>query len=358
MKRSNEQESFRWLAKAVGREVLPDPVWDVLVGAGHLRALREGKITEGQLIDYTRTLLWYGDVVEQAESMPEPRQGKLVTEYQNFEYEAERARTLASYLELRVAMHPSVLQFRRKWFEEGRQLKREGAYRLANLPEARVAQPNSQPMGGTTQSGSLELFSSGPERRQRVEFEAESILADLYEVSQRLRTELFPLWSEAEAAWVIVTGEVWEPPQPLIGKVMNHTNDHLTYGTINLTVEPWVSTESVVKAYQWLQAQTLGRKPRALIQRNLRVVEFVMGELSVLVSQVSEDTPVPPKVTWRKLMDQWNEANPEDAYDDERHFHRDFHRTANAVVRPYEATHLAAGDAGRVMASVRTQEEG
>ena len=45
--------------------------------------------------------------------------------------------------------------------------------------------------------------------------------------------------------------------------------------------------------------------------------------------------------SWRILMDRWNRENPDASYDDERQFYRDFHRVANAVVRPYSGDAVA-----------------
>ena len=346
------------LAEALGRETVPLPVWEVLVGAGHVREFEEGRITERKLVDYARALLLYADVVEQVESAPEQKPGKPVPEPPSFGHIAERARALAKYLELRVATHHRVLRFRRQWLGSVRPLSFKAAGALAEHPKLREARPGQDSTDDTTRAGGfLELFSGDLGECVRVDFGPGSGLGQLKEVSRQLREELFPLWSEAEAAWVIVTGKVKRTPQPVSWEVNNLTNDYLTHGTINLTIEPWVATDVVVKAYQWLQAGMLGRKPRALIQRNLRVVQFVMGELTELATQDPEDVTGLPKISWRRLVDRWNEANPEEPYDDERHLHRDFYRTAEAVVRPYEATRLDTTDANWMMLGPNLEAE-
>lgn len=339
------------LAEALGRETVPLPVWAVLFGAGHVQEFDEGRITERKLVDYARALLLYADVVEQVGSAPEQKPGKPVPEPPRFDHVAERARALARYLELRVATHHDVLRFRRQWLGSVRPLGFKEAGALAETPELREARPGQDNTGDTTRAGGfLELFSGDLGECVRADFGPGSGLEQLKEVSRQLREGLFPLWSEAEAAWVIVTGKVKRTPQPVSWEVNHLANAYLTHGTINLTIEPWVATDAVVKAYQWLQAGMLGRKPRALIQRNLRVVQFVMGELTELATQDPEDVTGLPKISWRRLMDRWNEANPEDPYDDERHLHRDFYRTAEAVVRPYEATRIDDTDGNWRMA--------
>src|SRR3954471_9997892 len=93
------------------------------------------------------------------------------------------------------------------------------------------------------------------------------------------------------------------------------------------------SAETVVNTYQYLQAQMLRRKPRALSQRNLAVAQFVMRELREMVIAESEGQPdhvdygeqlmnrvkTSPDETsenewteqqrrpWRMLMGRWNQ---------------------------------------------------
>lgn len=358
MNRVEEVQLRGRLAEALGRETLPDSVWGVLVGAGHIHQFDEGRIKEGRLVDYARALLLYADVVEQAESTLDQKPGKPVPEPPSFDHEVERARAVARYLELRVATHPGVLRFRRQRLEGGRLLSFEEAYVLPETIELREPLPDQTRTNKTTSmGGSLELFIGDSDERVRVDFASGSFLEQLKEVSRQLREELFPPWSEAEAIWVIVTGKVKQIPQPVSWGLSHYANDYLTYGTINLTIEPWVATDAVVKMYQAMQAGILGRKPRALIQRNLRVVQFVMVGLTELVMRDPKDATEPPRVSWRRLMDRWNEANPEDPYSDERHLHRDFYRTAEAVVRPYEAARLGTTDANWIMLGPNPETE-
>jgi hypothetical protein len=354
----NHEGLRRRLAHALGREVLPRPVWEVLTSAGHVRDFDMEKITEERLTAYARALLVYGDVVEQVGAEVDQERGRSLPEPPRFDYEAARARALSRYLELRVATHPDVLRFRRRWFPGGQPLSAGDALLLAQSPALREAQPEEHGADeGAATAGHLELVVNESGGCARVDFGRGSVLERLKMVSQQIRREMFPPWSEAEAAWVIATGKVRTDPCPVTWNVINHANDYLTYGTINIAVEPWVASETVIKAYQWLQSGTLGRKPRALIERNLRVVEFVMGELKDLVTSDPVEATAPPRTSWRKLMNRWNEANPEDLYEDERHFHRDFYRTAHAVVRPYGRRHLDARVASWMGADPTSEEK-
>jgi hypothetical protein len=335
-----EQALRRTLAEAVGRERLPDPVWDVLKHMGHVADSLEGKPSSEGLVHYAEMLLLYGDVLEQVESRLDTPNRKRTTEPPQLSgYEEEREKALARYLELRVASHPSVLEFRQEHLR-GKLWSSETAYQRMendNFLGSWSRGPGRE-RSEVTDRERLQFFARQPGVSILVPFEAGSKFEQLKTISNELMEDLFPPWNEAEAAWVVVTGRVRHIPQPLVGGVTDYTRDHLTYATINLAVEPWVATEAVVKTYQWWQARMLGRKPRALSERNLRVVQFVMRELSGLVALKQEDSPEPPRLSWRILMQRWNNANPEEAYEDERHFHRDFYRTANAVVHPYDAS--------------------
>ncbi len=337
-----EQALRRELAEAVGRERLTDPVWDVLKHMGHVDDFLASNLSRERLVHYAEVLLLYGDVLEQVETRSNTQNRNLTTEPPQLGgYEEERGKALATYLELRVASHPSVLEFRQEhlW---GNLWSFERAYQLMendNFLGSWSRGPGRE-RSEVTDRQTLQFLTRQPGVFVEVPFEAGSKFEQLKMVSNELREGLFPPWNEAEAAWVVVTGKVKHMPQPLVGEAVDYPNDHLTYGTINLTVQPWVATEAVVKNYQWWQARMLGRKPRALSERNLRVVQFVMRELSELIARDQEDSPAPPRLSWRILMQRWNNANPEEAYDDERHFHRDFHRTASTVVRPYDASSL------------------
>ena len=124
-----------------------------------------------------------------------------------------------------------------------------------------------------------------------------------------------------------------------MGKIDYLSNEHLTRNVVTLRVEPWIAAETVLRTYQYLQALTLGRRPRAVSERNLAMVRFVMKQLRALLTTPTEDDGEPPRVSWRRLMNNWNQENEESwAYEDERRFYRDCHRTLRTIVRPYDTT--------------------
>jgi hypothetical protein len=88
--------------------------------------------------------------------------------------------------------------------------------------------------------------------------------------------------SKAQAAWFTLTGDI-----PTISGVRGQAHftrtAAVTYGNMILTVEPWVSADSVRQAYLDLQRQMLNRKNRSLSERNLAVFRFVVGETLSLI---------------------------------------------------------------------------
>jgi hypothetical protein len=340
---------------------IPKPAWKVLVGQGHVQDFLEGRITWEKLVEFARPLAFYGDLVEQAEALPEPgeissdREGDIQAP-QFGVYEEERARTFAEYLELRVAGDPGVLQWRRDVWGSTRPLSPEDAYGLV-LYKSSVLYLSD--MAGTRYAdhyegkpkGRLDFFDNEFGRIMSMPFYEGSMLESLHDLSEKLRNELFPYWSVAEACWLALTGKVREVPACLVGEVESLSNEHLSRKVVKLSVEPWISGDAVLRTYQYLQALTLGRRPRAVSERNLAMVRFVMKQLSALVTTPAEDEPEtdrvlwsknkakPHRVSWRTLMHSWNRENEESwAYEDERRFYRDCHRTLRIIVRPYDAT--------------------
>jgi hypothetical protein len=347
---TDEQQVRTQLALFIGgRMTIPEAAWEVLVGQGHVEDFLEGRITWERLVEFAKPLTFYGDLVEHAEALPEPedklrdREGDVQTPHFGI-YEEERARTFAEYLELRVAGDPGVLQWRRDCWGSTRPLSPEEAYALVQYKDsvpyttdmARLLSADSYEVKA---KGYLELFVNESGQTRRIPFFERSRLGRLNELIQKLRNELFPYWSVAEASWVILTGQVREAPACLVGKVESLSNERVTRKVVTLSVEPWIAAETVLRTYQYLQALTLGRRPRAVSERNLAMVRFVMKQLRTLVTTSLQVQAVPIRVSWRKLMDSWNRENEESwAYEDERRFYRDCNRTLRTIVRPYDGT--------------------
>jgi hypothetical protein len=139
-------------------------------------------------------------------------------------------------------------------------------------------------------------------------------------------------WPKGAGPWFVLTGDI-PPVNPFTtGGKLTHA-DH-TYCTITLQIEPWVSADTVLKAYRAIQRDFLGRDNRPLSQRTLAQLRFVMA-------RSTDDGQLPP---WRTLVDEWNAAHCHertewiyrdcDGEPDIRRFARDFRRAYQAVVHP------------------------
>jgi hypothetical protein len=356
----DDEELHGRLAASLNRDSVPRPVWEILEARGHIASVRFGGIDFDRFVDYARALLLYSDIVEQVESLPESDNSRRIIEPPHFDgYEKERAETLAEYLNLRATAYPSVQEFRNNMsrfspsgypgelMPEAKPLTPEQAHEFVRSEAALSPDIWTKTFGERglkyrqdtdvhPEAGSLEFFSRKHGECESIPFSPGSILEVLHEISSDLRERVCYPWTEAEASWFVLTGEA-TVPKALLGEADAFIGDHLTYGTVTLKVEPWMAAETVIKAYQYLQMQMLGRKPRALSRRNLAVARFVMGELSELILSEAEQRREPTRLSWRILMDRWNQRNQESTYQDERQFYRDFYRAARAVVRPFDA---------------------
>lgn len=334
-----QAQTRRFAARAIGRETYPDPAWEVLVTRGHVQDLLDGRIVEGRFMSYARALSFYADLIEHAEAPSECEDDERDFEPPLVDgYEEQRARTFAEYLELQVAAHPGVLEWRESYWTMTLPTSSESVYDIVEDAGIRdyVSGLGDVDHYETEPSGYLPFFSREPGRVEHVAFYEGSLLEKLRDVSESLRRELFPLWSQPEAAWVVVSGEVREAPKCLEGEVDSFSNNHLTHGFITLRVEPWIAASTVTRNYQYLQSLMLRRRPRALSERNLAMTRFVVRQLRDLITHGLEAEEELKNMSWRSVMGGWNEAHPEWAYADERQFYRDCRRIARAVARPYD----------------------
>jgi hypothetical protein len=353
------------------KEMLSDEVWEALVARGYIQDLNDDAIGEEKMVKVANALIFHDDLVEQGKAGVESEDGDWeVRPPRSDGYEADRTRTFADYLELEVAADLGVLKWRRSCWGSIRPAASDHAHGLVEDPEVRdiVSGLRAVEAEDVAPSGSLPFYSESGQIKH-VDFYLGSNLEELWKHSEELRAKLFPRWTQAEAAWVIVTGKVREVPRCLVAEIEGRSNRHLTYGTINLTVEPWVTGDVVLQAYQHLQALALPRRPRALSARNLAMTRWVMERLHYILTAEVEDRVEPrdaagksraaliqkslnifsqepqdeagsPRVSWRRLMAWWNQEHPQWAFQDERNFSRDCRRTIRAVAHPYDEKHL------------------
>lgn len=330
------------VAAVVGNDALARRIWDLLIARGHVDDYLDHRISEAQLVEYAKALTFYADLVGHAEApseapSPAGEAGHEAHRPRLTGYEEQRAKTLAGYIELQVAGHPRVLEWRRSCWDTTHPAP--CGHDLVEDEDLRDSASGSRNAQGTdaVPSGHLDYWLRRPtEHVSRVAFYRGSSLEHLRDLSETIRIELFPAWTQADAAWAVVTGKVRRVPRSITGSAQGFSNAHLAYAKINMSVEPWVSAETVTKIYQQLQSSVLGRRPRSLSERNLTMTRFVMNQLKELVSDGAVSSSEPPKMTWRNLMARWNEAHQGWAYDDERQFYRDCRRIIRTIARPYD----------------------
>jgi hypothetical protein len=135
-------------------------------------------------------------------------------------------------------------------------------------------------------------------------------------------------WQQRDGAWFVLTGET-PLASPFTAQAVFRDSDH-AYGAITLTIEPWISADTVLKAYRVYQRRLLGRDNCPRSRRNLAVLQFV--------TQRSADDGARPG--WDTLVEAWNAAHPQWIYRDphgladRRRFARDFGRAYRGVVVP------------------------
>ena len=131
-----------------------------------------------------------------------------------------------------------------------------------------------------------------------------SLLDELRELGAWL-SQRYP-WNETDAVWFVLTGR---PPRvnPLRCHADIRRHRHYSRAMITLEVEPWVSVETVERAYRFCQQQLLkgpGRTGdnRKSSEKSLAVFEFVVGQI--------DDHGNSP--SWPKLLETWNRTHSSD----------------------------------------------
>lgn len=140
-------------------------------------------------------------------------------------------------------------------------------------------------------------------------------------------------WTEAQAAWFILTGRPAAFPPVSVRYEGGWHHDH-RHGRLHMMVEPWASARSVLNVYRDAQRRVFGRRGRPLGDQNLGLADFVAERMS----------ETPSAQTWRALMAAWNASRRGRGYDDVRRFARDFQRTYGLLMFPQVSLFLHASD--------------
>jgi hypothetical protein len=124
-------------------------------------------------------------------------------------------------------------------------------------------------------------------------------------------------WSHVgDAVVFVISGR---PPQ--LAEPLSAAMDmgHVTYSII---FSPWVSEETVVRAYRTV----ISRHPRRLPgDKTVRVLRFVL-------EQADEEGRLP---SWPQLLNRWNAANPDERFANRDGLWRAYDRALKALIPPY-----------------------
>jgi hypothetical protein len=407
-----------WLAKQLKKDDVPDSLWRELEDERHVSEVRQGIAPREYLLEKARHIVRRSREITsewQGESLPlglNPTATSEVTDSasqskpaQLSGYERQRAQAYAEYLAKTADAAPVVQNFRHRilgveklpeeqvwelvssqalcylspsWFlahnmpvlgskvqivsEQKRIVRPEPTNPFYLEREAELVVEVELPDGHketeeisiapNQQPDKLVLpYTKGLPRREFRVWRS-SVLGILSNLSKTF-AEHYP-WREEDAAWFVLTGEV---PEASLLAWITEWQEYTDQQTITLTVDSWVSVETVASLYSELRRYRLGRNTRRLSERNLDVFRFVITQLkapspdedkplfggrklrrSSVVGRLEKQLWELEGPSWRTLLEQWNQAHPgEWSYEDVRLFSRDFYRAHKAIARPYKS---------------------
>lgn len=132
-------------------------------------------------------------------------------------------------------------------------------------------------------------------------------------------------WDPRDASFFVLCG--FTPYPDTFGVEMDPER-----GTVTITVEPWLPSETVGAMYRDAQRRMLGKQPRSVSADSLRLLEFAEAEK--------------PGLSWREAMALWNKRNPDRPYSDRGNFHRAVKKAKGLVLAPVYAVPEEPDDEG------------
>jgi hypothetical protein len=132
--------------------------------------------------------------------------------------------------------------------------------------------------------------------------------------------EILGEWLAAKYPWEYVGDAVvflisGRPPR--LARPLSATSN-MGNATYSLTFSPWISKETLMRAYRAIRETPPGDK-------TVRVLRFVS-------EQADDDGDLP---SWTTLCDRWNAANPDEEFSDRSALHKAYRRAVEALVPPY-----------------------
>lgn len=290
-----------WLANELRRGI-PDDVWEILV---------KNKYAKGKMDDEERELL-----VEQARMLTDAfRAGGGSTlggnEKRNEDvqvnadtYEADRSAAYSTYLAKLAEDDRRTRDFRQQELG-GNILTEEQAEEFLKIPNSSL------------------------------------------EATSRILVREHSMWSEESAALFLLTGT---SPEVICasGRIQSRWSKVHNYGVVILTVEPWVTPNTVRDLYKRAR-ENFARQTRKIKERHLAMFNFVLQRLDCIrtlserdrfvyyrqTGEVPSDTTEAVGPSFEKLMREWNESCPDKwKYTSRRNFARDFRKTERRIANP------------------------
>ena len=370
------------LAKTIRRPHIPDAVWEALSADGYIRDATDADGYQG-LVEAAKRFLNVFQAGASQHRQPRARTSKGTESNTNLA-ERERARAFSEYLAFLADAHPMIRSFRNR-FLQGRTLDSDEALRLLVSPASQILSFDEFTSLGIPLLGHHARFSlidydpdtfdcivevivgwpgglheatrrcrsENPTRALKVGQEPEywpnadtvtytsgsgiggsthvwagSVLDDLRRLAKDV-VRKFQAWSEDQSAWFVLTGTAPVVSPLQVSNTVIKSTDYVQ-GVITLEVEPWVSAQSVLKAYRTVRRRILGGQHRELSNRNVSVLTFVVQEKRK-----------GRKITWRVLMEDWNRLRPDWRYANLRHFVQAYQRAEQKIAA--ETFHVPGG---------------
>jgi hypothetical protein len=204
-----------------------------------------------------------------------------------------------------------------------------GAWEVTDFPEdarshVRVAQK--------VKGYKVLSFPGEDDQTHRVLVKASSVLGYLHKQVGLLLKD-YP-WFESDAVWFMLTGEVpWVVPVTWRARARGTrtiSSDSFSHGFITLTVEPWISADTVRRTYQDIQKGLLGGDNQPTRPKGRTLFSFVTEKIGPAPLSPKEKRHVAPE-----LVAEWDKRHPQWAYgEDTRTFWRDYNLARRQITSP------------------------
>lgn len=323
-------------------------IWNCLVEDKYINDWRQGYIKEKEVLDIGKGLLdrfraWEKRFRVAEQPAGQPLAGRAMQQdvpVEPTERERQITEALSKYLAVDAARWPLVQRFRREDLPHGRLLTEDEEIERflaaepggeANLdgyldrgrdeldlvfPFKLNAEPPAQ---GTLVQTDKEVaetrYVQAAHQEKQLEEEWEGPPGWRLQALGEWLVDIYPWESVGDAVVFVVSGRPPRLAEPLSAAIDIHK------ATYSITFSPWVSEETIVRAYRETQ-HNRHRLPQAKI---IRVLRFVSD-------QADNEGTLP---TWQTLFDRWNAANPDMRYVNRDGLFRAYKSAINSLVPPY-----------------------